>query len=232
MPEEKKEESVFADVPERPEGQKVEEPKEESKGEEPKGEEPKTEEAIKAENERLKSEKALLEEKLFNETRARSEARRGEKEALRKLKEKQKDPEEPEEEPEEEETVVVPPKIHAAEDDIDRVVSKKLYEKEIIGVIKKKAKYRDEAEVLKAYVDKLQAAGLSSGDAEEDVEKAQMLLDKRVGRKSNPMPSPSSAAGGYGEERPGRISKTALEMGKKLGHSKEDFEKHSGEITI
>jgi hypothetical protein len=87
--------------------------------------------------------------------------------------------------------------------------------------------------VVKAYVDKMRKGGLSTGDAEQDVSQAMLLLQKRE-LSGGEMPSPtSSGVSGYGSESRERIPRSAIEMGRMFGHTEEDFKKYGdGEIKL
>lgn len=228
MPDEKP--SIFEELAVRP----AERPKEEAKTEPVENPELLV---IKAALEKERSEKSLLEEKLAKQNRARADERRQNKENLAKLKELEKTTpkeEDGEDEIEEEDESVEKPVSKEPIPDLEKVVEKKLFEKSVIDSIKARAKFRDEAEVIKAYVDKMIAGGLSSGDPEADVDTAYALFERNMNKRSFSMPSPTSSSGGtMKEDRPGDIPKSVLKAGKELyGHDEEDFKKYSGEIEI
>lgn len=194
-----------------------------------------TPEQLKEQLGRLERERETLVEKLVRQSTARSEARRELKEAKAKLKELTEQFDDLPSKEKAEEVKEEAPKgdaIEPTKPELDRLVEEKIYEKDVIRAIRGKAQFREDAEVVKAYVDKLRKGGLSTGDAEQDVAGAIALLDKR-GEVSS-IPSPTSVSGGsYAPESSNRVSKGALEMGKVFGHTAEDFKKYGdGEIVI
>jgi hypothetical protein len=196
-----------------------------------------TPEQLKEKLERLTKERDNLVEKVIKQSSARAEYKRELKATKAQLKELTEQfgdlPSKTEEKPEEKQAEGPEASAPAATPDLDKLVEEKLYEKEIVKAIRSKTQFREDAEVVKAYVDKMRKGGLSTGDAEQDVVDAMALLQKRSAGSSD-MPSPSSVStGGYAPTNPNRISKSTLEMGRMLGHTEEDFKKYGdGEIKI
>lgn len=222
--------SIFDDLEERP-GM-------EAKPLEPK---PLSDEAkeLQAALEKERTARIAAEEKAEKQSNARREARRETKELKKQIEaksavktEEKAASKEPDTEEDDEEIPVAP--VTAQGIDVEGAINKKFYEQGIIQAIKGRARYRDEAEILKATVDRLVAGGMSSGDPEEDVESASALLAARNKRSSGEVPTPSSVGGVPvpSKETVNGIPKSAIQMGKTLFGMKDEDYKSNGEIRL
>lgn len=170
----------------------------------------KTEPDIMVELERERDRVALLQEKLEHETKARAEARREAKEWKRRA----------------DEAVRVSGEPDDKTADIDTVLERKLYERDLRAYLQESGIEKDDVAILETYAKKLRRAGLATGNVENDAEKAKAMYTMDKNRSSKGIPSPSSVAGGARTDTASSIPRSVMEMRKELKLDPEDVKKY------
>lgn len=183
------------------------------------------EEQLKELQERTEEEKKTWLEKQKQLERGLSAERSKRKRLEREVEEAKKDDEESEE------------KQHKPAD-IEKVVSEQFQKKElekyntaVVAEIKSRSKYREEAELLKHYVDTLPE---KTGDAAKDVRRALAWMNTVKGEEDQAVSmSPTSSGAAWDEPKTHGVPKSAIAFGREVGHTEEDFKKYyKDELTF